>query len=609
MYEHFGPVVDGDQVTFRLFFPDADRDASQYRRGGPPRIRSIRAVGDFQAATGGAVWDIASAPAMAPLDHPSGVVWTAAVPGLPEGFYQYKYMVTFENGEVRWCPDPCSRHVGGDHENAGFVIGGAVDVVRPVARRRPLEELVIYELMLDDFTSSYRGTRPPVDAVVDRIDHLVDLGVNAVEVMPWTAWRGAGFSWGYDPTLFFSVEDRYVSDPAVPADRLVRLKRLVNALHDRGIQVIMDGVFNHVRAGERADDGFGYSWLYQERGDSPYIGQFAAGGFFEDFDFGNACTLQFVVDVCAWWLDTFQLDGIRFDYTLGLFEPASPEQGIAAVIAEVREHLAGRESVALIIEHLSDDRYAAIDVANGVDATACWYDRFLHDMGDWAARDTIDSRAVRLLDATRSFGAGRGPVVYTQNHDHSSIVNRAGGRGRWWATQPTVIALATVPGAVMLHNGQEFGDDHYLPANDPGRVVPRPLDWDLVEDEPGQRLCQLYRLLLRLRREHPALAGPNIHPVAFDERRTRFDEQGYGVDSERRLMIYHRWGPGRDGEPERFTVVLNFSAWDQLVDVPVPSDGPWDDLISPGDAFDGHQYWARNVPVGSHWGRVLAPRR
>jgi pullulanase len=87
------------------------------------------------------------------------------------------------------------------------------------------------------------------DVVRERIPYLEALGVNAVEFMPWMPWPGGGFSWGYDPFQFFAVEYRYCHDPKRPLEKLHKLRELINALHDKGIHVVMDGVFNQVRAG------------------------------------------------------------------------------------------------------------------------------------------------------------------------------------------------------------------------------------------------------------------------------------------------------------------------------------------------------------------------
>jgi pullulanase len=603
VYESFGAVVDGDAVEFRLFVPDAAIDAGQYERGGPARIAEVRVVGDFQDRP----WDSASAPALPPSEHPAGRLFTHRVRGLAEGLYEYKYLVGFENGTSRWCTDPCTRYVGRANENAGFVIGGQRLAVRPLADPRPQEELVIYELMLDDFTHAFRGERAPVDAVLVQLDHVLAVGVNTVQLMPWTAWRGGAFSWGYDPFLFFAVEDRYIADPAQPSDRVVRLKRLVDTLHERGVGVIMDGVFNHVSAGVTPDSGFPYHWLWQDPEDSPFTGEFSRGGFFEDLDFTNACTQQFVGDVCRFWLDEYQLDGIRFDYTRG-FHPVEGERGIRRLVAEVRKHLAAQgRSAVLILEHLPDNRYEAVNDTNVIGADACWFDPLMFELGACAASGRAFASLMRALDCGRDFAVGKGPVTYAENHDHSTLASRVGGRSVWYRMQPAAIALMTAPGAVMLHNGQEFGDDWWLPESGEGRVVSRPVNWPLAADGVGESLIGLYRRLAEIRRAHPALRTHNFYPRGYDARHTSFNPEGYGVDTDRGLAIYHRWGTGDDRSVERVTIALNFSASDQWVDVPLAVNGMWDEVI------DGGRYEVRDWRVAghrlpSHWGHVFVHR-
>jgi 1,4-alpha-glucan branching enzyme len=603
MYEAFGAVVEEHTVELRLFLPDA----SQYEpgRGGPPRIRSIVAPGDHQALANQAPWDVGTAPPLTPQPHPGGTLYVLRLDAVPDGFYQYKYLVTFENGSRRWCGDPCTRWLGTDAENAAFVVGGATTTVSSLAGRLPLGDLVIYELMIDDFTAAYRGNRAPVDAVVDRLDHLVDLGVNAVEFMPWMAWRGRGFSWGYNAHSFFAAEDGYVADPADPLDRLVRLKRLVTACHERGLHVLVDGVFNHVDAGTTPDTGFPYHWLYQDPEESPYTGSYARGGYFEDLDYRNQCTQQYITDACIYWLDAYALDGIRLDYTLGFHDPNRLDTGLGKLVADLRQHVSadGRENVSIVLEHLSDNRYEAIDLVNTIDATGCWYDRFLYDVGDYAAQEGIDTRAMRVLDTARDFRAGASPVPYLENHDHTTMTNRVGGRARWWAIQPAAIALLTCSGGPLLRNGAEFGDDQHLPWDGPGRVVPRTLDWDLAEDGIGRRLRDLYRRLIGIRAAHPALRGPNFHPRFYDEQWNHFDRDGFGVDTSRGLAVYHRWGEDDEGRLERFIVALNFSASDHTVNLPFSVDGRWEDLLS-GTVVEVRDTVLRGHQIPSHWGRL-----
>ena len=478
MYEQFGAVVDQNKVEFKLFFPDNSVDPAQYAHGGLPKIKEIRVRGDFQSHTGGQDWELATAPVMAKNPHPNGWLYTCKIDqALPEGFYQYKYFITFENETTRWCGDPCTKYGGADeHENAGFAIGGNSVAVNPIPHRLPPRDLVLYELMIDDFTSEFRGGRAPIDAIKDRLDYLQELGVNAIEFMPWTSWPGGDFSWGYDPVQFFAVEYRYIHDPTSPADKLFRLQRLINELHARNMHVVMDGVFNHVRAGIDPNHGFPYLWLYMNPADSPYIGAFAKGGFFEEFDYRNGCVEEFIRDVCGYWLDAFQIDGIRFDFTLGFFQEGNPDVGISKLVSDLKARLAreGKANVALMLEHLTDNRFDAIDDTNQICADGCWLDPFMFKSFDYARSGNIDAEILRILNSNLDYAQGKAPVTYIENHDHSTIVREAGGRGRWFKTQPPAIALLTSPGIALLHNGQEFGEDYFLPSEGADRVQPGP---------------------------------------------------------------------------------------------------------------------------------------
>ena len=602
MYEQFGAVVDQDKVEFKLFFPDNTIDATQYVRGGLPKIKEIRVRGDFQSQIGGQDWELATAPLMAKNPHPKGWLYTCKInQALLEGFYQYKYFVTFENETTRWCGDPCTKYGGADeHENAGFAIGGQSTAVNPMPHRLPPGDLVLYELMIDDFTSEFRGNRAPVDAVSDKLDYLQELGVNGIEFMPWTSWPGGDFSWGYDPVQFFAVEYRYIHDPTSPADKLFRLQTLINELHDRNMHVVMDGVFNHVRAGMDPNHGFPYLWLYMNPADSPYIGAFAKGGFFEEFDYHNGCVEEFIRDVCGYWLDAFQVDGIRFDFTLGFFEEGNPNVGITKLVSDLKARLAreGRGNMALMLEHLTDNRFDAIDDTNQICADGCWLDPFMFKSFDYARNGNIDGEILRILNSNFDYAAGKGPVTYIENHDHSTIVREAGGRGRWFKAQPVAIALLTSPGIALLHNGQEFGEDYFLPSEGPERVRPRPLRWNSHGvDFEGSRLYAVYKRLIRIRKDHPSLRSPNFFPFPFN------DPDGYGSFPEKAVVVFHRYGSAADGQFERFIIVINYSDFDQFVDIPFSVNGRWDDLLNEQSAVV-ENFRLFNQRITSNWGRI-----
>lgn len=454
MYGEFGAFVDGNSVEFRLFFPDNTIEPKQYSQGALPNIRSIKVTGTFQNVFGQKNWDYNAAPELNKNSHPKGMLYTCKLTNLPDGFYQYKYYVSFTNGTTRWCTDPCTKYGSAEMENSAFVVGGNDMAVRPLTKRIPQEDFIIYELHIGDFTAQFRGDAAPLDAVRQKIGYLKGLGINAVEFMPFTSWFGSGFSWGYDPFQFFAVENFYTNNSNEPLDKLFRLKRLISELHDEGIHVIMDGVFNHVRQGEEPGRGFAYYWLYENPADCPYTGDFARGGFFKDLNFANACTQEFITDVCKFWLDEYKIDGIRFDYTIGYYDQTHFNWGITELCKDLHEFTAipDQPPIPLILEHLTDNRYDAIDVTNKSFATGCWFDPMMFKSWDCIGTQNIDPEIMRVLNASKDFAEGKAPITYIENHDHSTIASKAGGRQVCWKVQPYAIALCMCPGIPLIYN-------------------------------------------------------------------------------------------------------------------------------------------------------------
>jgi pullulanase len=368
----------------------------------------------------------------------------------------------------------------------------------------------------------------------------------------------------------------------------------------------MDGVFNHVSGGSEPNRGFGYKWLYQDPADSPFLGSFEGGGYFDDFDYNNACTAEFVTDACKYWIDEYRVDGIRFDYVKGFYRRGAPTLGISKVIAELNDHAAGQnlENMAFSLEMLTDNRYEAIGITNAVHAGGCWYDPLMWQGFDAGRAGRVSAPLVRALNAGKDCDQSRRPVTYVENHDHSTVTEQCGGRAQWWRTQPLAIALLTMAGAPLIHNGQEFGDQYWFPEDGNGRVMPRAVRWQSADDAIGRRMRGLYKQLISIRMQHPALRTLNFHPDPYDERQANFDGDGFGVSGERGLAVFHRWGPDGQGNTEKFIIVLNFSAYDQQLDVPFSDNGTWHEMLEGWDVTVGNWRLA-NHRVGSHWGRVF----
>ncbi|KAK4891402.1 hypothetical protein LTR27_010056 [Elasticomyces elasticus] len=595
------------RFQFRLFFPE----------GFDPQITSIRVAGTFQNENRGrppSDYDFTNALSLGRSADGRGAFWTYLSGNtLEEGFYEYMYEVTYTEGSVRRVADPCARYSGKEPQSSGFVVGGFHSLhITPLNERKPLKDLVIYELHAGDFTAEYRGARAPFDAIVDKLDYLKsDVGINAILIMPWTAFLNKDYDWGYSPFQYFAVEYAYANDLIAPSEKISKLKNLISECHKKGIHVIMDGVFNH------CDQSFPYKHLYLYEDDCPYTQQ-AYGGTFsglQDLDFRNNCTQDFIRDVCLYYISEFKIDGIRFDNTTNFYIPHHPTRGIPGLLQSISDYTTRNNitNFSLTIEHI--DVNASI-VVNSTVATSFWDDGLYHACKDDLIEGNLSPNYLAVLNDTQYVtGPDKVATMYLSNHDHASIAWKAGqsdasGGSRWYRTQPHVIALLTSPGTPLIPMGQEFAEDYWIPEDDHKsgrRVRSRPLHWN--SDDPYRRgLLSTYKRLLTLRNAHPALRSRNFHPGQWDGGMTQLDNDGFGIDVTRKLVIYHRWS---DDRRELFYISLNFSDQNQWVDLQFARGGVYEDVLVPRGTEDSTVNVVGNrkrVKLTSNWGHVYFQR-
>ena len=366
-------------------------------------------------------------------------------------------------------PDPASRYQAHD-------VHGPSTVVDPRAYRwqcadfrgRPWEETVLYELHVGTFTpeGTYR-------AAIDRLDHLMSLGVTAVELMPLAEFAGRR-GWGYDGVLPFAPESAY----GTPDD----LKALVDAIHERGMGAFLDVVYNH----------FGP--------EGNYLHTYARAFFTDshatpwgpaiDFEGKRSRTVRdFFIDNALYWLSEFRFDGLRFDAVDTIVDRGDPDI-LTELATAVRTRLPGRH-IHLVLENGANQARYLERRGDGSPAlyTAQWNDDWHHAAhvlatgeGGGYYTDFMDDPAGLLLRTlTEGFafqgeasgwrgGRKRGEpsthlpptafVIYLQNHDQTG--NRAlGERLVSLAPARAVKALAAVqllsPHVPMLFMGEEWG--------------------------------------------------------------------------------------------------------------------------------------------------------
>jgi maltooligosyltrehalose trehalohydrolase len=439
-------------------------------------------------------------------------------------------------------------------------------------RGAELADAVIYELHVGTFTPE--GT---FAAAAARLDHLVGLGVTAVEIMPVAEFPGER-GWGYDGVDLYAPHHAYGGPEG--------LRRLVDACHARGLAAVLDVVYNHLGP------------------DGNYLG--AYGPYFTDryrTPWGEAVNLDgrqsdevraFIVDNALMWLRDYHLDGLRLDAVHAIVDTSAVHilEELATRVAALEAEL-GRRLWLIAESDLNDPRVVRDPERGGYGLDAQWSDDFHHALHaaltgertgyyvDYGRLEDVaralrrafvfDGRYSRFRERRhgRPIGdlGGDRFVVCLQNHDQ--VGNRAAGE-RSSALMSTGLLrvgaalVLTAPFVPMLFQGEEWGastpflyfTDHVDPelatAVSQGRkrefaafgwdesAVPDPqdessfvrsrLDWDEIAREPHAGLLAWHRELIALRRRLPALRDGDLSAVCVR------------VDEEHRWLVMERHG-------------------------------------------------------------------
>jgi len=419
---------------------------------------------------------------------------------------------------------------------------------------------VFYELHIGTFTAG--GT---LDAAVERLDHLVALGVDVVELMPVAAFPGVA-GWGYDGVHPYAVHEPYGGPDA--------LKRLVDACHSHGLAVCLDVVYNHLGPSGNYLRHFGP--YFTEKHQTPW------GAAVNLDDEGAPEVRRWIIDNALMWLRDFHIDALRLDAVHALEDDSAVH-----VLAELARELdalsvAERRPLSLVAESdLNQPSTVRPVEAGGLGMTAQWSDDLHHALhalltgegqGYYAdfAEEPFDALARTLTgvffhDGRHSSfrGAPWGAPVdratvpgwhflgYLQTHDQ--VGNRALGEriGHGLSAGLARIGAALVltsPFTPMLFMGEEWGAStpwryfttHGEPElaeavregrrrefashgwaaedvpdpQDAGTVAASTLRWDEPGRAPHTAVLEWYRSLIRLRRSEPELSDPRLDRVA-----------------------------------------------------------------------------------------------
>jgi pullulanase len=247
--------------------------------------------------------------------------WTATVKGdLMGKFY------TFDMGRGE-CPGVFAKAVGVNGKRGAIVNLKATDPEGWAQDQRPVckspADLVIYEMHHRDFSIARKDARHPGKflALTEpwAISHLKELGVNAIHILPSydygsvdeTRLSDNKYNWGYDPVNYNVPEGSYATDPFQPETRIREFKQMVKALHDAGIRVILDVVYNHTYDIEHSNFQRTYpDYFYRKTADGAYSNGSGCGN---ETASDRPMMRKFMLESVKYWINEYHIDGFRFD--------------------------------------------------------------------------------------------------------------------------------------------------------------------------------------------------------------------------------------------------------------------------------------------------------
>ncbi|HQM35503.1 MAG TPA: alpha-amylase family glycosyl hydrolase, partial [Candidatus Marinimicrobia bacterium] len=372
--------------------------------------------------------------------------------------------------------------------------------------------LIIYEMLIRDFIDAH-----DFKTLIDTLDYLQRLGINAIELMPVSEFEGNS-SWGYNPSFYFAV-DKYYG----PADDF---KHFVDECHRRGIAVIQDIVLNH------SYDSSPLVRLYWDKvnsrpsSENPWYNQVSPNPVYSwgyDFNHESQDTKNFIDRVTSYWLTDFRVDGFRLDFTKGFTN--KPGEGSAydssriAILKRIADKIWEIDTSAyVILEHFAD---------NSEEKILADYGMMLWGNSNW---NYAQSSMGYTNESDFSWGFYKSRswdqphlVTYMESHDEERLMyknltwgNSAGSYNIKTLTtaleriKMTAAFFLTLPGPKMLWQFGELGYDYSIEYN--GRLGEKRIRWDYYQEPDRLRLYKTFQALIKLRSENDVFTSASTTP-------------------------------------------------------------------------------------------------
>lgn len=389
-------------------------------------------------------------------------------------------------------------------------------------------DLIVYELLIRDFTGTEgkangNGT---VAGVIDKLDYLKSLGVNAIELLPIMEFNG-NLSWGYNTNFYFAPDKAY----GTPDD----YRRLVDEAHARGMAVILDIVFNQ-------SDGLHPWYMMYPIDHNPFYNGSAPHGYsvLNDWNQDNSLVQRQWHDALKYWITEYNVDGYRFDLVKGLGDNYSydatynPSTNTWSNVSDAKTNAFNHSRIDRMkalhnaIREVKPDAYFINENLAGAqeenemakDGEINWAN-INNASCQFAMGYSSDSNLSRFYapSDSRTWGS---TVSYAESHDEERMAykqNKWGAAGVKGNVATSMRRLGSVaaqmlmtPGAHMIWQFQEFGADQTTKNSDGGNNTDnKTVIWNYLNDADRNGLMQSYRELCWLRRDNPQLFKQGVN--------------------------------------------------------------------------------------------------
>ena len=369
------------------------------------------------------------------------------------------------------------------------------------------KDLIIYELLVRDFVSTHS-----YQTLIDTLDYLAKLGVNAIELMPPGEFEN-NESWGYNPSFHMAL-DKYYGTPE-------HFKAFIDSCHGRGIAVINDIVFNQAFGQSPMVNLYWDGLNNRPAANNPWFNEVCphppyCWGY--DFDHSSQATKKFMDRVNHYWLDEYHIDGFRFDFTKGFSNNSNNyDNDRINLLKRMADTIWSKHPNAyVILEHWADNNEEKIlanygmmlwgNVTHGYQESTMGYPSNSNlSWGVYKYRLWNEPHLISYMESHDEERIMYKNITYGNTTGQQNAKNLLNGLKR---TEGLAALMLTTPGPKMIWQFGELGYD--ISIDYICRICNKPILWNYFTENSRKRLYDVYKASIELRKSHPVFTGDDF---------------------------------------------------------------------------------------------------